>query len=372
MQSSRIMRRSQPTPQASKGRYIKLLHPASYTSYYPSALKRFLAVSTPFDLHYPSARALVAAPVLVCASAPHSSSKYERWRAHIRINLQMRLKNRSNVSIAGRLLVKCVYKGIPVVSTIQLAQEARPCFSKGGITQSLQRSYLFVISPELPLLLVNTRQQRSTAVEVAKVGALKKSLPEVTERVLDAIDKITETAHSIITDEGFDKTDEQTAEKLGEMMRVNHGLLVSLGVSHPRIERIRELVDDAGLGWTKLTGAGGGGSTITLLKPGYSPKALKELEKKLEAENFERFEITLGGDGVGVLWPAVLKKGDEDEEAGGEEIDQEKFLKATGREGVEETRWCWEERPRRKRGVEVLAGCLEEEMARIRCKALYH
>ncbi len=189
--------------------------------------------------------------------------------------------------------------------------------------------------PELPLLLVNTRQQRSTAVEVAKVAALKKSLPDVTEKVLDAIDNITETAHTIITDEEFDKSDAQTAETLGEMMRVNHGLLVSLGVSHPRIERIRELVDDAGVGWTKLTGAGGGGSTITLLKPGFSPKALRDLEQKLDAENFERFEITLGGDGVGVLWPAVLKKGDENEEEGGEEIDQEKFLKVTSREGLE-------------------------------------
>ena len=189
--------------------------------------------------------------------------------------------------------------------------------------------------PELPLLLVNTRQQRSTAIEVAKVGALKKSLPEVTEAILDAIDNVTETAHSIISHPDFDKTDTHTAEKLGEMMRVNHGLLVSLGVSHPRIERIRELVDAAGLGWTKLTGAGGGGSTITLLKPGFRADALSELEQKLDAEDFERFEITLGGDGVGILWPAVLKRGDEPEEMWGEEIDQEKFLKVTGREGVE-------------------------------------
>ena len=189
--------------------------------------------------------------------------------------------------------------------------------------------------PELPLLLVNTRQQRSTAIEVAKVAALKKSLPEVTATILDAIDRITETAHSIIAHPEFDNSDSQTAEKLGEMMSVNHGLLVSLGVSHPRIDRIRELVDAAGLGWTKLTGAGGGGSTITLLKPGFMPDALSDLERKLDAENFERFEITLGGDGVGILWPAILKKGEENEEEGGEEIDQEKFLKVKGREGVE-------------------------------------
>lgn len=189
--------------------------------------------------------------------------------------------------------------------------------------------------PELPLLLVNTRQQRSTSTQVAKVGALKKSLPEVTAAILDAIDNVTETAHSIITHPEFNKADTHTAEKLGEMMRVNHGLLVSLGVSHPRLERIRELVDDAGVGWTKLTGAGGGGSAITLLKPGSPTDDLRELEEQLDAEGFERFETTLGGDGVGILWPAVLKSGQADEEAGGEEIDQEKFLNVKGREGLE-------------------------------------
>lgn len=189
--------------------------------------------------------------------------------------------------------------------------------------------------PELPLLLVNSCQQRSTATQVAKVGALTKSLPAVTEAILDAIDNVTETAHSIITHPEFDKADTHTADKLGELMRVNHGLLVSLGVSHPRLERIREIVDDAGVGWTKLTGAGGGGSAITLLKPGSSDEALEELEEKLDEEGFERFETTLGGDGVGILWPAVLKSGHEDEEAGGEEIDQEKFLKVKGREGLE-------------------------------------
>lgn len=187
--------------------------------------------------------------------------------------------------------------------------------------------------PELPLLVVNTRQARSTATEVAKVGALKKSLPEITELILEAIDKVSESAHSLITSPTFNPADAKTTQALGELMHVNHGLLVSLGVSHPRLERIRELVDSVGIGWTKLTGAGGGGSAITLLKPGTSPGSLRELETKLSAENFERFETTLGGEGVGVLFPAVLKNGSDEE--GGEEIDQEKFLNAEGREGVE-------------------------------------
>ncbi|KAI9870649.1 MAG: Mevalonate kinase [Pleopsidium flavum] len=187
--------------------------------------------------------------------------------------------------------------------------------------------------PELPLLLVNSRQPRSTATEVAKVGALKEAHPTVTDSMLDSIGKITESAHELIASPHYDQDDPASIQKLGDLINMNHGLLVSLGVSHPKLERIRELVDDTDIGWTKLTGAGGGGCAITLLKPSTPSISLKDLESKLDAEGFERFETTLGGDGVGVLWPAVLRNGSDEE--GGEEIDQEKFLRADGREGVE-------------------------------------
>ena len=188
--------------------------------------------------------------------------------------------------------------------------------------------------PELPLLLVNTRQTRSTAKEVAKVGALKERMPVVTELILNAIDRLTESAHELLSSPTYDEKDPQTADTLGTLMNINHGLLVSLGVSHPRLDRIRELVDDVGIGWTKLTGAGGGGSAITLLRPDTPIEKLRELQGKLDAENYERFETTLGGDGVGVLYPAVVRH--DDAEEGGEEIDQIKFLEAEGEEGVEE------------------------------------
>lgn len=187
--------------------------------------------------------------------------------------------------------------------------------------------------PELRFLLVNTRQIRSTAVEVAKVANLKKSQPIITGLILEAIDKVSQSAHNLITSPGFDEESQDVTNALGELIQLNHGLLVSLGVSHPRLERISELVNSAGVGWTKLTGGGGGGSAITMLKPGASPAALRVLEKNLDAENFERFDATLGGDGVGVLMPAILRNGSDEE--GGEEIDQEKFLNADGREGVE-------------------------------------
>ena len=65
----------------------------------------------------------------------------------------------------------------------------------------------------------------------------------------------------------------------------------------------------------------------------HKSKTLVELEQRLKHEGFEIFETTLAGDGVGVLWPAVIQNGSGEE--GGEEIDQEKFLKAVGNEGIE-------------------------------------
>lgn len=189
--------------------------------------------------------------------------------------------------------------------------------------------------PELPLLLIDTKTPKSTAHEVAKVAKLKAQHPKLVAAILESMDKVTATAGEVFDDEDFDEEEDDSLRRVGELMNINHGLLVSLGVSHPRLERVRELVDYQDLGWTKLTGAGGGGCSITILRPGAPREKVAKLHKQLEAENYETFQTTLGGDGVGVLWPAVLKNGTEEDDEGGMEIDLDKFLSADGIEGVE-------------------------------------
>lgn len=189
--------------------------------------------------------------------------------------------------------------------------------------------------PELPLLLVDTRQPKSTAFEVAKVAKLRNKHPKLVGPILDAMDKVVQAMNELIEEEDFDSEEVESLSKVGELMTINHGLLVSLGVSHPRLERVRELVDHEGLGWTKLTGAGGGGCSITLMRPDAPREKWDRLEEQLEEEGYQKFETTLGGDGVGVLWPAVLKNGMDEDDEGGMEIDLEKFLSAPGNDGVE-------------------------------------
>ncbi|KAF8443597.1 mevalonate kinase [Terfezia claveryi] len=194
--------------------------------------------------------------------------------------------------------------------------------------------------PELPLMLVNTKTPRRTAEQVANVKKLLGDYPVIVEGMLQSIDCITQEALTIInpTSPEEDAT-HSSLIRLGELIRINHGLLVSLGVSHPRLERIRELVDHAGIGWTKLTGAGGGGCSITLLKPGVKKARMDALVEKLNEEGFEKYATTLGGDGVGVLWPAVVRRKEEDGEGGvrvwDEVVTQELFLEAEGLKGVE-------------------------------------
>jgi len=90
------------------------------------------------------------------------------------------------------------------------------------------------------------------------------------------------------------------------------------------------IVDGSGIGWTKLTGAGGGGCAFSILKPWIRGNGKEKVEKTLEEEGFVTYEATLGGDGVGVLWPAAVGKGEDRWE-----VTKEAFLQAEGSEGLE-------------------------------------
>ena len=155
--------------------------------------------------------------------------------------------------------------------------------------------------PTLPLLLVDTKQPRSTAVEVAKVGRVKERHHEVATCILEAIGQVTASVHSLISHESFDASHPDSITKLGELIRLNHGLLATLGVSHPRLERIRELIDHRDLGWSKLTGGGGGGCAFAVLDPGIAHDKIEQVEQTLQEEGYGRYETLLGGKGVGFL-----------------------------------------------------------------------
>ncbi|KAF2156837.1 mevalonate kinase [Myriangium duriaei CBS 260.36] len=202
--------------------------------------------------------------------------------------------------------------------------------------------------PELPLLIVDTKQAKSTAVEVGKVRALREAQPAVVNHILDSIDAVTESARLLIQQEdeydllgqtaqrsssATDAIDEKTADQLAALVRINHGLLCSLGVSHPRLEQLRTIADENNLGAFKLTGAGGGGCGFVLLRPefrgvlGSTRETLTNVERQIEEAGMEKYETILGGDGVGVL----LSPSNSTKEGS---ISMEAFLAAKGSTGL--------------------------------------
>jgi mevalonate kinase len=139
---------------------------------------------------------------------------------------------------------------------------------------------------------------------VAHVGELLTHLPGVTSHILTAIDGIAAEAKKLL------ESQDNITERLGQLISINQGLLNSIGVGHEKLDTVARLTKH--IGWTKLTGAGGGGCALTLLKEGIIPtrlttnvdvpaETLQHVEAELKANGFRPFEVELGGKGVGIL-----------------------------------------------------------------------
>lgn len=164
---------------------------------------------------------------------------------------------------------------------------------EGPSTRTNIRSF-----PPLLLLLTNTRVPRLTAELVAGVGDRHQQFPKLAAAVLDAMGHVAEDAYHLMTQPTLLAADRL---KLRQLVDINHGLLVALGVSHPALETVKSIGDVHAIGLTKLTGAGGGGCAITLITDDADAAAVAAARERFAAEGYESFETKLGGRGVGYL-----------------------------------------------------------------------
>lgn len=105
---------------------------------------------------------------------------------------------------------------------------------------------------------------RSTAVAVRAVTArlAQDDGPRLLERFAD------------VAQRGIDAVAEERREALGPLLNENHELLREVGVSHPRLEALRDALIPVAEG-VKITGAGAGGSVVALIRPGSEVEALR-------------------------------------------------------------------------------------------------
>ena len=112
------------------------------------------------------------------------------------------------------------------------------------------------IKPSLPFIIGNTRKKRSTKKMVEGVAELKDRNPKLMDEVIDTICDISK--------EGLDALMRDDAQRMGDLMNINHGLLAGIGVSTMKLEILIHTARQNGELGAKLTGAGGGGCMIAL------------------------------------------------------------------------------------------------------------
>lgn len=157
--------------------------------------------------------------------------------------------------------------------------------------------------PELPILVVDTCQMRSTASAVKSFQQWIGSHQRGAGCIIDYIHLTTELIRKTLVAAPKQQPDPVFIEQMGTLLEINHQLLQPLGASHPRLERVRTVLSHQRLGWTKLTGAGCGGCSLTLLSSQAHGVRLQEGIDQLISEGFEVHRTELGGAGLAILMP---------------------------------------------------------------------
>ncbi|CAH1231994.1 MVK [Branchiostoma lanceolatum] len=156
---------------------------------------------------------------------------------------------------------------------------------------------------QLKILLVNTKVPRSTKVLVQGVKDRYNRLPAIIEPILNSLEEISGTCERVLQDLGGhpveiqENTQEKNYHVLEELVDICQSLLNALGVGHPSLDQVSSVTAKHGL-HSKLTGAGGGGCALVLLRPDTAPEVVDNVKTELKDCGFDVWETSIGATGV--------------------------------------------------------------------------
>lgn len=166
-------------------------------------------------------------------------------------------------------------------------------FKNGQIEQLHQLNDL-----ELSVLVVNTKQSRSTKKLVKDVADRKNKFPDLYDSIFDSIEFVTQAMRKnlleLVKGDG-DKNEIYT--NIQELVDINQCLLEGIGTGHPSISSIIAICHKYDL-HAKLTGAGGGGCIFAIIPPNYPLEKLASVTEELKNDKFECWSTKLGAKGV--------------------------------------------------------------------------
>ena len=146
----------------------------------------------------------------------------------------------------------------------------------------------FEVRSELPLIVGDTGVERRTRDLVEKVRKLYDRNKEIVSHIFSIMGEISEKA--------YDYMMEGEVDALGTLMNLNHGLLVSLGVSNIHLDKLVHTALESGALGAKLTGAGGGGCMVALVKN----ERMEEVVSSMRKLGYSVYSTKLSKEGVRV------------------------------------------------------------------------
>ncbi|XP_072244083.1 mevalonate kinase [Leuresthes tenuis] len=161
--------------------------------------------------------------------------------------------------------------------------------------------------PLLRILLTNTKIPRSTKVLVAGVKDKINKFPSIMTPVLDSVDAISCTCEKVLTEMTSEPITGEHYNILEELIDINQHHLNVMGVGHPALDTLCRVTLAKGL-HSKLTGAGGGGCGITLLRPETDSVVVQAAVQDLRDCGFDCWETSIGGPGVQQHSPFSVKE----------------------------------------------------------------
>ncbi|XP_030893568.1 mevalonate kinase [Leptonychotes weddellii] len=158
--------------------------------------------------------------------------------------------------------------------------------------------------PALKILLTNTKVPRSTKALVASVRSRLLKFPEIVTPLLASINAISLECERLLGEMAAAPALEHYLV-LEELIDMNQHHLNALGVGHASLDQLCQVTMAHGL-HSKLTGAGGGGCGITLLRPDLEQPEVEATKQALTDCGFDCWETSIGAPGISIHSAASL------------------------------------------------------------------
>eukprot|EP00064_Thunnus_orientalis_P008272 superscaffoldBa00000975_g8295 len=166
--------------------------------------------------------------------------------------------------------------------------------------------YLSLFGPgELPSLTVSVWSELPTGAGLGSSAAY--SFPSIMTPVLDSVDAISCTCEKVLSEMTCEPITGEHYNILEELIDINQHHLNVMGVGHPALDTLCQVTLARGL-HSKLTGAGGGGCGITLLRPETDSFVVQSTVQDLKDRGFDCWETSIGGPGVQQHSPLSVKE----------------------------------------------------------------